>query len=412
MMRSLFAGVSGMRNHQVRMDVIGNNIANVNTLGFKASRVTFEEALSQLVRGASRPGATGSASVGGRNPMQVGLGVNLGSIDRLFTQGNLENTGVTTDLAIQGDSLFVLSDGSRYYYTRAGNFQIDGSGRLVSATNGLTVQGRIAVDGVLTDQIGDIVLPIGQSAPARATSTVRLAGNLDAQAADGTTRETTITVYDSLGTTHELRVVFTKNGPAWDLSVFADGGTTAIGTGTVTFTADGRLDSPQSQSVSFDPGNGANTLNIDLVFGTPGGLDGLTGFGGAMTAVLREQDGYPAGEFEGITIDRTGTITGSFSNGTVMTLAQIALADFSNPAGLYSDGGNMYTESPNSGAPVIGFAGESSPSTIASGTLEMSNVDLAQEFTNMIITQRGFQSNARVISSSDEMLQELVNLKR
>src|SRR5690606_11924674 len=251
MMRSLFAGVSGMRNHQVRMDVIGNNIANVNTLGFKASRVTFEEALSQLVRGASRPGATGSASVGGRNPMQVGLGVNLGSIDRLFTQGNLENTGVTTDLAIQGDSLFVLSDGSRYYYTRAGNFQIDGSGRLVSATNGLTVQGRIAVDGVLTDQIGDIVLPIGQSAPARATSTVRLAGNLDAQAADGTTRETTITVYDSLGTTHELRVVFTKNGPAWDLSVFADGGTTAIGTGTVTFTADGRLDSPQSQSVSF-----------------------------------------------------------------------------------------------------------------------------------------------------------------
>lgn len=412
MMRSLFAGVTGMRNHQVRLDVIGNNIANVNTLGFKASRVTFEEALSQLVQGASRPGATGSASIGGRNPMQVGLGVNLGSIDTLFTQGNLENTGVTTDLAIQGDSLFVLSDGNKTYYTRAGNFQIDASGRLVSATNGFTVQGRLAVNGVLTQQVGDIVLPIGQSSPAQATTEVRLAGNLDAQAANGTTRESTITVFDSLGVSHELRIVFTKNGADWDFSAFMDGGATAIGSGTISFTADGRLNTPQTQTVNFTPTNGANAMAIDLQFGTTGGLDGLTGFGGAMTAVLREQNGYTAGELEGITIDRTGTITGSFSNGMVMTLAQIALADFSNPAGLYKDGGNMYTQSPNSGTPVIGFAGEGSASTIASGTLEMSNVDLAQEFTNMIIAQRGFQSNARVITSSDEMLQELVNLKR
>ncbi len=412
MMRSLFAGVSGMRNHQVRLDVIGNNIANVNTLGFKASRVTFEEALSQLVQGASRPGATGAGSIGGSNPMQVGLGVNLGSIDTLFTQGNLENTGITTDLAIQGDSLFVLSDGSRNYYTRAGNFQIDAAGRLVSATNGFTVQGRIAVDGVLTQQVGDIILPISQSSPAQATTAVHLAGTLDAQAADGTERESSITVYDSLGASHELRIVFTKNGANWDYSVYADDGAAAIGTGSVTFTPDGRLNTPETAAISFDPGNGANTLSIDLVFGTTGGLDGLTGFGGAMTAALREQNGYTAGELEAITIDRTGTITGSFSNGMVMTLAQIALADFNNPAGLYKDGGNMYTESPNSGTPVIGFAGESSPSTIASGTLEMSNVDLAQEFTNMIIAQRGFQSNARVISSSDEMLQELVNLKR
>ncbi len=412
MMRSLFAGVSGMRNHQVRLDVIGNNIANVNTLGFKASRVTFEEALSQLVQGASRPGATGAGSIGGSNPMQVGLGVNLGSIDTLFTQGNLENTGITTDLAIQGDSLFVLSDGNRNHYTRAGNFQIDAAGRLVSATNGFTVQGRIAVDGVLTQQVGDIILPISQSSPAQATTAVHLAGNLDAQAADGTERESSITVYDSLGASHELRIVFTKNGANWDYSVYADDGAAAIGTGSVTFTPDGRLNTPETAAISFDPGNGANTLSIDLVFGTTGGLDGLTGFGGAMTAALREQNGYTAGELEAITIDRTGTITGSFSNGMVMTLAQIALADFSNPAGLYKDGGNMYTESPNSGTPVIGFAGESSPSTIAAGTLEMSNVDLAQEFTNMIIAQRGFQSNARVITSSDEMLQELVNLKR
>src|SRR5690606_6497670 len=252
------------------------------------------------------------------------LGVNLGRIDTLFTQGNLENTGITTDLAIQGDSLFVLPDGHRNHYTRAGNFQIDAAGRLVSATNGLTVQGRIAVDGVLTQQVGDIILPISQSSPAQATTAVHLAGNLDAQAADGTERESSITVYDSLGASHELRIVFTKNGANWDYSVYADDGAAAIGTGSVTFTPDGRLNTPETAAISFDPGNGANTLSIDLVFGTTGGLDGLTGFGGAMTAALREQNGYTAGELEAITIDRTGTITGSFSNGMVMTLAQIA----------------------------------------------------------------------------------------
>jgi flagellar hook protein FlgE len=412
MMRSLFAGVSGMKNHQVRLDVIGNNIANVNTVGYKASRVTFEEAFSQLLQGASRPGARGSASIGGSNPVQVGLGVSLGSIDTLYTQGNLETTGVMTDLAIQGDSLFVLSDGNRFYYTRAGNFLIDATGRLVSATNGLTVQGRVASAGVLGQQVGDIVLPIDQRAPAQATTAVELAGNLDAQAADGTTRETAITVYDSLGTTHELKVVFTKNGTAWDFAAFMDGGTTAIGTGTVTFTPDGRLDSPETQTVSFTPTNGANAMSIELRFGTTGGLDGLTGFGGSLSAVLQQQDGYGAGELEQITIDKTGTITGAYSNGMVMTLAQIALADFENPGGLYREGGNLYTASPNSGDPVMSFVGEGSPSEIAAGTLEMSNVDLAQEFTNMIIAQRGFQSNARVITSSDELLQELVNLKR
>ena len=209
MMRSLFSGVSGLRNHQIKMDVIGNNIANVNTVGFKASRVTFEEAFAQLVQGASRP--PGAASVaGGTNPVQVGLGMNSGSIDLLFTQGNLESTGVNTDVAIQGDSFFVASDGTQNFYSRSGNFQLDAAGHLVASTNGFKVQGRLATQGILTDSITDIVLPFGQKSAAKDTTLAALAGNLDAAALVGDTAESSITVYDAMGATEEMTLTFTK----------------------------------------------------------------------------------------------------------------------------------------------------------------------------------------------------------
>ena len=169
MMRSLFAGVSGLRNHQVRMDVIGNNIANVNTVAFKAGRVTFKEGFAQLLQGASRP----PGDHGGINPIQVGLGMQIGSIDQMFTQGNIETTGVNTDLAIQGDSFFVVAKGNQHFYTRSGNFQMDADGRLVASTNGFVVQGKMAVNGILQDGITDIVLPFGQKTPARAAKAKR-----------------------------------------------------------------------------------------------------------------------------------------------------------------------------------------------------------------------------------------------
>ncbi|HLU24483.1 MAG TPA: flagellar hook protein FlgE [Longimicrobiales bacterium] len=412
MMRSLFAGVSGLRNHLVRMDVIGNNIANVNTIAFKSSRVTFKEAFAQLVQGASRPAGAAQQVSGGTNPIQVGLGMNIGSIDMLFTQGNLENTGITTDLAIQGDSFFVVSDGTRRYYTRSGNFQLDANGRLVTSTNGYVVQGRMAVDGVLVDEITDIRLPFGQKSTARATTQVMIGGNLDAEAADGTTRETTITVYDSMGASHQLRVVFTRTGGDWNYAVYMNDDSTALNSGTLQFASNGRLSSPESVAIQFTPANGAEVMNFNLVFGSAESINGLTQFAGASTAVLREQDGYTMGDLERISIERDGRIVGSFTNGVTLELAQIALADFNNPSGLIRTGDNMYQVSANSGPAVIGFAGEGSQSTIISGALEMSNVDLAQEFTSMIIAQRGFQSNARVITTSDDMLQELVNMKR
>lgn len=411
MMRSLFAGVSGLRNHQVKLDVIGNNIANVNTLAFKASRVTFKEAYAQIVQGASRPSGAATEVAGGTNPIQIGLGMQIGSIDQLFTQGNLEATGVTTDLAIEGDSFFVVSDGSQRYFTRSGAFQLDATGRLVASTNGFVVQGRMAQNGVLSDSITDIRLPFGQRSPAAATQNVSIGGNLRADAPDGEVRQSAITVFDAQGNPHELTITFTKNGDnTWNyaVDVLDPGGVSvATGSGTVTFDASGNLATPATAPTI----NVAGT-DITLDFGEPGSISGLSQFASASTAVAREQDGYTSGDLERISISPTGEITGAFTNGVTLTLGQIALADFNNPGGLIRTGDNMYSVSPNSGAPVLGFAGEGSQSHIISGALEMSNVDLAQEFTSMITAQRGFQSNARVISTSDEMLQELVNLSR
>jgi flagellar hook protein FlgE len=415
MMRSLFAGVSGLRNHQVRMDVIGNNIANVNTVGFKSSRVTFEEAFAQLVQGASRPPGDSGAVSGGVNPVQVGLGMNIGSIDLLFTQGNLESTGVTTDLAIQGDSFFVVSNGTQNNYTRSGNFQLDANGRLTSSTNGWIVQGKQAENGILTDEITDIRLPFGQKSAAKATRQVALSGNLNAEAEVGDTRETTITVFDAMGARYEMTIGFEKTSPTeWTYTVTVNDGAVVSGdSGTLTFDNQGRLSAPvPTDPFVFTPDSGAEDVEVAIDFGSEDSIAGLSQFAAPSTAVLKEQDGYTMGDLQNISIDRTGTITGAFTNGVTLTLAQIALADFNNPAGLIRTGNNMYQLSANSGAAVLGFAAEGSQSTITSGALEMSNVDLAQEFTAMITAQRGFQSNARVITTSDEMLQEVVSLKR
>jgi flagellar hook protein FlgE len=421
MLRSLFSGVSGLRNHQVRMDVIGNNIANVNTVAFKQGRVTFQEGFASLLQGATRP----QGDVGGQNPTQIGLGMQVGSIDTLFTQGTSETTGVMTDLAIQGESFFVVSDGSQSFYTRAGNFQLDANGKLVSPTNGYVVQGRTFVNGEPVDGLQDIVLPFGQKTPARATTEATLAGNLDASApvftglitsaADrdlpanaNSFVETTVTVYDSLGATQDVTVTMWKTAAnEWSWSNDA-----STATGTFRFNADGTLDTAGSTvpDITFTPTSGASPVTFKLDTGS--GVSGLSQFAARSTAQLREQDGYTSGTLESFSIDATGTITGAFSNGVAEPLAQVALADFNNPSGMLRVGDNMYSASSNSGVPVIGHAGDGAGSQITSGALEMSNVDLAQEFTNMIVAQRGFQANSKVITTSDEMLQELVGLKR
>jgi flagellar hook protein FlgE len=691
MLRALYAGVSGLRNHLVRLDVIGNNIANVNTVAFKGSRVTFEEAFAQLVQGASRP----PGDLGGINPIQVGLGMNIGSIDQNFAQGNLESTGVTTDLAIQGDGFFVASDGQRVFYTRAGNFQLEAEGRLVSPTNGFVVQGIVADStGNLTSgsAITDVVLPFGQKSPANASTEMQLTGNLDAraqplgtilrndgalyaieqstsngglgsdinglyasgaadsrilgmtnnsttvtvddgttsvtytyvtqdtgvgdqafnslndlvaeinndyatitaavvdttgaiqftaggapvtinmsssntafsaalaaangtvaaggtastdqfshvagatdlltnlrneagtslglavgqsilidgnvggtavtqgtvavgagttysdllqevddtlgianitgvasdattgnmqitgdgglsnaltginvrvsggaatfnsvfdsrpgnwveqQAATDVTHETAISIFDSMGNTHVVSMTFTKdptqsNRWLWAAGVPSPAIITGGGTGAITFDSTGNLETftydGGAASLQINPNTGASSgLDITLDAGTLGDIDGISQFASSSNAVASAQDGYGMGDLQDIQIDNLGVITGFFSNGVTQVLAQVALAAFNNPGGLLRRGDNMYEESANSGPAVIGFAGSSNQSTITPGALESSNVDLSQEFTNMITAQRGFQANARVITTADEMMSELVNLKR
>lgn len=407
MMRSLFSGVSGLKNHQTRMDVIGNNIANVNTVAFKAGRVNFEDILSQTVEGARSPQTGG---MGGVNPKQVGLGMGISSIDTLFTPGSLQSTDNPTDFAVQGEGFFIVSDGSQVYYTRDGAFKTSADGALVNS-NGFRLQGWMAdTDGNIdsTQALQNITIPVGAQMKPKATTQIAFEGNLDANAAAGSEWITSVQVYDSLGNPHNLTITFTKTTTAneWGWEATLDGiQATSDGTGTITFDANGSISSSGTGTPNFAiPGANAISLNIDF--------SQLTQFGGNPTAYINFQDGYEAGSLDMVSTDSGGVLTGIFTNGQSKALAQIALATFSNPGGLLKEGGNLYQISNNSGLPNIGTADSGGRGSIAVGKLEMSNVDLAQEFTNMIVTQRGFQANSRVITTSDEMLQDLINIKR
>lgn len=411
MMRSLFAGVSGLRNHQIRMDVIANNIANVNTTGYKMARVTFQDLFYQTLRGASAP----QDGIGGTDPIQVGLGMIIGGINTIHTPGNFQYTGNPTDFAIQGDGFFIVTDGIKNYFTRDGAFSIGLDGSLVNPSTGYKVLGwRANTSGIVDTSmpVEPIVIPKGQQMMARATSNVKIVGNLDAQSDLGTTFSAPTTIYDSLGVSHTLRFTFEKtNTNEWTVTASIDGNDISGWSSTIVFNNDGTYD-PSSSTVTtlnisaslFNPGAGDLNINPDF--------SNITQLGGDTSISVSYQDGYPMGSLIDFTVSGNGVITGIYSNGLNQVLGQIALANFGNPGGLTRVGSNLFEVSVNSGEPLIGTPGSGGRGSLYVGALEMSNVDLASEFTNMIITQRGFQANSRIITTSDEMLQELVNLKR
>ncbi len=692
LMRSLQSGVAGLRNHQLFMDVIGNNIANVNTVGFKTGRVTFGEMFAQTIRGATQP----VANQGGTNPVQVGLGMSVGTIDTLFSPGSLETTGQGTDLAIQGDGFFVLGDGSKRFYSRAGVFQFNADGALTMPANGLNVQGFMADENgeiPAGTSITDIVLPANQKIAAHATSTIDFTGNLNAglqpvgtilntaalygieEAGDntdmnglyvggsvsnsitgirdgittveisdglgnsqtylyidadtsvgngafhslddliaeinsdfggsfsaalngngqialtdlsgaantltvdsndvvlkqalaslngdvnagtltseefshvaraddtlvnlrdengvslgitatdiitldgqvggtsipqgtlsvtGTTtyadfanqintelgitnntgveinatdgalkiygdggkayelknlnflatdssgtvsrtafnavfdsspgnftesqeakdveQSATATVYDSLGNDFDLTMIFTKDSQQanrWTWRVqLPDGYTVNAGdAGSIEFDSNGSLKrfdfDDGSAALQFSTDTNSSTLSVELNPGEAGAFAGLTQLSGLnANTVILNQDGYSMGVLDRITIDNEGQINGAFSNGIIQTLGQLLIANFNNPSGLLRSQGSLFENSGNSGDPQFTTAGAGFSSVVISGALEQSNVDLAEEFTKMIVAQRGFQANARTITVSDEMLSEVTNLKR
>lgn len=481
MMRSLYSGVSGLKNHQTRMDVVGNNISNVNTTGFKSSRVTFSDTLSQTLSGASAP----TEKRGGTNPKQIGLGSATSSIDTLFTDGSVQSTGVNTDLCLSGNGLFVVKDGNLSYYTRNGNFKFDNKGYYVNS-DGLRVQGWSATtpgEAISTNgQPSEICIPSGKTMAASATKVATFSKNLDAAEPmianmsvtyeDGTTKDvppgtttavevgkdfdgkkvtsislkmtdgttttetsgafklnnskpkTTIaTIYDSLGNAHNVTIYMTKtkvdstNGNQWTISLNPAGGgkqdiTESDGTKTTVtmndsvlqFDVNGGLKTGSGAAVLTLTNGAGDNQSVNLTF------DSVTQYAGSSTA-FATTDGNAAGTLKSVSIDSSGVITGTYTNGLNVQEAQVAIAQFNNAAGLTKTGNSLYTESNNSGTPNIGTINDLG-CTVTPSALEMSNVDMASELTDMIVTQRGYQSNSKIITVSDELLETLISMKR
>ena len=486
MMRSLYSGVSGLKNHQTRMDVVGNNISNVNTTGFKSSRVTFSDTLSQTLSGASAP----TENRGGTNPKQIGLGSATSAIDTLFTDGFVQSTGVNTDLCLSGNGLFIVKDGNLSYYTRNGNFKFDKQGYYVNS-DGLKVQGWSATtpgDAINTNgQPSEICIPAGKTMAASATTKATFSSNLNAAepmiksititTADGKTEtintdgktfkvgapytiggtastiasltlnmtdgtnttetegsftvgyskpKTTIaTVYDSLGNSHNVVIYMTKTGAdntgsTWRMSL-ADVKTDGTSTATLKDSngKDINLAMPKTEvkfnvNGGYDTGSGTTTLTLtNGAVGTQTvALDftALTQYAGSSTA-FATTDGNAAGTLKSVSIDSNGVITGTYTNGLNVQEAQVAIAQFNNASGLTKTGNSLYTESNNSGTPNIGTISDLG-CTVTPSSLEMSNVDMSSELTDMIVTQRGYQSNSKIITVSDELLENLINMKR
>jgi flagellar hook protein FlgE len=448
------------------MDVIGNNIANINTTGFKRNRVNFQDILYQQLQGASHP----TEELGGVNPKEVGLGMSVASIDTIHIQGSLQTTGVGTDLAISGTGFFVLQDGDKTMFTRAGVFGVDEEGLMTNPANGMKVQGWMAreVEGEtfidVSRQVEDLVIPVGGKDPARATTSVNFACNLDKRLPElpenptdaqiiQSTWATAIKIYDTFGEAHILQVEFSRVpgvNNSWNAAVMVDPEgevptNTAVGLGeaapvpgdpavfTVNFSNEGTLLSAEDAAGNLSGDTGQVLMNIAFdVLGTTPGDDGLPvrqefvldlGTVGGITNSITQyseasstkaviQDGYTMGYLDNFKIDQSGIITGVYSNGNTRMLAQVALASFPNQGGLEKAGDNNFVASNNSGAANIGPSGIAGKGKIVSGALEMSNVDMAEQFTDMIVTQRGFQANSRTIQTADQLLQEVLTLKR
>ena len=415
MIRSLRTGVSGLKSHQVRMDVISNNIANVNTTAFKRGRAAFNELLGQTLLGVGR-------TAGGRgiNPAYVGLGVSVGSIDVNFAQGALENTGVATDLGINGDGFFVVRGGDRTYLTRAGNFMVNRFGELVT-NSGLQVQGwAFDENGELRSAaLEDVRIPFSATAPPKQTENIYVRGNLNAELAAGETVTVSTVVYDPQGKAKTIIIEFTRtsNPNEWQWNLLDEDGnplgvTITSGDNLITFDTQGNLDPAEAlQTFDWDIDNDGTLESFTL--NLAGADDALTQYAGSTTATVRDQDGQPPGSLIGFSINQEGIVELNFSNGYQQKIYQLALGSVNNVNGLQQVGDNLWSLTSSSGDLALGRAGvELNRTVIVAGTLEMSNVDLATEFTDMIVTQRGYQASARIITTSDEMLQELVQLKR
>ena len=413
---ALFTGVSGLNAMGQELSVIGDNIANVNTVGYKGSTMSFGDILSQTLTGLS-------------GTSQVGRGVAVNGVTPTFSQGTFQNTSNGLDLAIDGDGFFMVNNNGVTGYTRAGNFQLDKNGNITNPS-GAILQGYLAgATGTVTGQIGNLQVLATQS-PALATSNGTVVVNLNASdsppnppnapwvplgtsaapAANTYNYSTSDTVYDSLGSGHQVNIYFANTAGAWTAHYVyqdASGNYQEAGTQPLTFNANGALDpatATSSQPFNWGPSAAAGAIKFDLT--------GTTQYGSAFSITSIGQDGYASGTMSNLTIDDKGIVTGTFTNGQTRTLAQVCLAKFEAPTKLTSMGNNLYAQSSSSGQPIVGAPQTSGLGRTLSSSLEMSNVDLATEFTNLISAQRGFQANTKIITTTDELLNELISIKQ
>ncbi len=428
-LRAMFSGVSGLRAEGEAIAVVGDNIANVNTVGFKSQRAVFEDVL-------------GHSILAGTSSALPGSGVRVGDVQQLFTQGSLSNTGVSTDVALNGDGFLVVNgtvDGiTGNFFTRAGQTTIDRDGFLVNQ-QGLNIQGFQALpdgSGALEASVSSLQVPTASLSP-RPTELITITANLDSREPvltfdpnnpDQTANSSTsITVFDSLGTERTLDIYFNNNGANnYSYNVVADGGIllggtagtpTLLSSGTLQFTDEGALDVSNTSPINVTFTEGANQT-IDLTFGPDiqndfsTGLTGTTQFASASAVSSQSQDGFASGEFSGLAIDGVGLVQGLYTNGEKITIGQLAVAKFRSNDGLGRAGQNLWIETRESGTAAIDKAAAGGRASVSSGALESSNVDLGEEFVGLIQHQRSFSANSRTITTADEMLQELISIKR
>lgn len=421
---SLYSGISGLGANGMALSVIGDNIANINTIGFKKSRATFQDMMAYPVIGA------GQISM-------IGRGAMLEDVTQEFNQGSFVNTGNGLDLAINGNGFFVVNGnvGGQVsnFFTRDGQFQIDKNGYMINV-GGLKLQGYQAnSEGGIASELSDLCFK-DLSSPVRKTAEIAVAANLDAAAevlqapsapfdpadpANTSNFSTVITIYDSQGASHDLSIYYNKTADnAWEWHAMAsDDSSSTVIEGALGFDTEGRL----AAMTTTNPAatftfSGAAAQNVSFDFGDPisdggTGLLGITQFSSTSSISSQNQDGYPRGELQGLVVDAEGLVTGSFTNGKKRVLGQIAVASFEG-MGLRRMGSNLWQATTESGDPAIGNAGAGGRGGISSSVLEQSNVDMAAEFVNMIVAQRGYQANSRTITTADMLLQETLNMKR
>ena len=415
---SFYSALSGMNSNGVAMQAIADNISNSNTVGFKSSTVQFEDIL-----GMSLEGISGTS--------HLGVGANVSTMAMSFTQGTLNTTGLGTDLAVNGKGFFIVGDptSEEQFYTRAGNFHVDSSGYLVNP-NGLRVQGYLydSSGTSLVETLSDIVVDQTDMIPPNTTTEVDMVLNLNS-ASDINTFDitdpgassnysTALTIYDTLGQSHTITVYFSKDSAqTWDWNAVIDGADVSggvagvgqlFGTGQIGFDTSGLLSTTMPMnfytgSITYANGIGATATDVDFT--------ATTQYGSESMIQSLHQDGYAAGTLSGINITPEGNIVGHYTNGEVKSVARLALADFPSLNGLERAGNLLFMGTPDSGDPLVNKPGEGGLGQVASGMLEESNTDLAAEFIKMIITQRAYQANSKIITTTDEMLAQLISIK-